>query len=224
MPPKIVDSINLGEVVALHGTSIEAAFPLFRTGRLVPGFFSNPLDDYLHFIPVKRNFEGHELCGDLADKQDDEVMYNSVWWAGNIAGRHAIQYETGHYVIDSDNIGGFHLNPIARPAISNGLASREYGNLPQDVKEDIDFVVDGLLAEGLSLERIQEILKISLMRGGVVLGIGKELLELPLELDDTAEFGRFFVRARLPQGLDARFVKYVMPVGEVEKELLSPYM
>ncbi|MEK6967047.1 MAG: hypothetical protein AABX51_00270 [Nanoarchaeota archaeon] len=220
MPIKIVDNLNLDEVVALHGTSIQAALAFQGGEPMRPKYFGGPVDEYMYFIPVKKQFIGHPLYDILQDATEFDIYHHAMRFAENAAVRDYANFEAAMFIPESLNITDFAFNPQARHAIFNGLESDYCNNLPPDVKQDIDFVVRGFLDAGLPFEKVQRILQQSILMRGVILGLGTNFLELPLEIDYTAEFGgSAFVKVKLSGGLNPSYVQCIKPVGTIESSM-----
>lgn len=200
----VKDTLIPDDTVLIHGTSIEATLDMIehgmlRSGAFPKGNYGHP--DYLYFIPYKNNMAGHPLYGSCEDFSWGTSLHNAAVWASIVGFRHALSTWLDG-AIDVETIVDLDSEEIGTLAPALGLLGQELQKKGYDTNP---------------IEMVNEAKK----RQGVLLGIGREAFELPLE---PGKFDPADICVHLPGALPMKYVNGIAPRGAYEKQQLERYL
>lgn len=205
----IKDDLDRDETALLHGTSVEAALSLLRNGSLRPEApFSDCPDiyspkDHLFFVPYPPGLKGHELYD----------RYKHLKWGDDVA-EQAISYARlnahSHYIVSNVGFWPEYL-------LEYDLTNPYLGGYQEGAKN----FESELNKRGFPSGSAVKILKKASERKGVVLGLSKDILELPIEPDkDDPEQA---IQLYAPDGLDGKYINAIIPLGKVDRQELEKF-
>jgi len=204
-------NINREHVTLIHGTSVEAACALLQKGRLVIEPFSDRLDrgypGYLFFSVHGIYFRDHPLT--------KQGLNPGTWERAVEASQsYAQQNAQEHYIVSQI---GYYSKYLADLPLARSKKFPEVEFAPQ-IDALFDFIEELKVTKGYSSKEVWRLCEQASVRKGVLLTCGVNALELKLEPPKEAIEE---VCIDLPQGLDIQYINGIIPLGEIEREVLS---
>ena len=190
------------ETVLVHGTSVEAAVHLVKTGRL-PGsdkrFTGYSHQGYLFFFPQKQVFRKHPLYSQITMELAGTELENEVEPYAKV------KAYTGYFVdqleFSSPNLAGLALDALSAPEIE-------------------DIFIDGEL-QGITRKKLLRVHSKAKERKGVIIGINSRIFKL--DIVNGFDLPGEEVAVHLPHGLTSEYVQYIHPLGKIEDSILKEY-
>lgn len=209
----IKEKYEADEVVLTHGTSVEAACALLEKERLMIEPFSERPDracpSYLYFTINGSHFKDHPFLqkGLEINTFEDAIECSRV--SGKVNGRE-------HFLVSQSGYYSEHLVSLPFTDDPEERFPKHKGPW-YEIEALLDFVQEMKAKKGFSYKESWELCEEANKRQGVILACGKNIFDLALEppVDETTE-----VRIYLPTGLDIRYIKSIMPLGEIERKVL----
>lgn len=210
----IKDELDHRDTVLIHGTSVEGTLGLLRDGVLNRDTFDGR--DYIHegylfFFPNAEMMKGHELYRPFAGLSWEESLAFGQYAAEEVAFRHHVLSLFGRYP------ASYSLSDIEETRLSlvNHL------DIPSTLTGSLELFYLDMEKLGRSRQESESLLVESAQRSGVLLGLGGEAFELPLE--EGKDDPDLEVCAYLPGGLSIRYVNAIVPLGTYEREQLRHF-
>jgi len=196
--------------VLVHGTSVEAVMGMLKEGRLKEQYFTTYPDyiyqGYLFFYPNPQRFRDHGVVAGLRQEFDAKwkaVIAKNNPYGINIGQTHFISFHTGRH---DSVLTEFNFGP--------DFAYEKHTPFQIEIFEE--------WIESTKLQRsdIMWLLDIANKRRGVLLSIDESIIDGNIELDPDDHA----MMIHLPDGLDIKYVRSIVPQGDIERKILEGYM
>ncbi len=216
----VANELKTPKVIGVHGTSVEVALAILNKGKFDTEDFSRRLDriksDSIHFVANMEHYKEYfEKLGIHHETANADYMIEAAsGWAREIAFRHYMAIQTN----DTKPLG---WHQILWAATSDLQEPIKYLNL-EDIASEYEEFVKHLKSQNISEERLNELIREGYKRKGCLIGLNERCLELKIGLGDCD--GDPEAKIIMPQrGLDLKYIRGIVPIGQVEREVLARY-
>jgi len=205
----ISDSVDPKSVL-VHGTSVEAAIRMIENGRLEQQFFTQYPDyiheGYLFFDANPQRFRNHGYVA--AFRQEFDIRWKQCQeknhpYAVSLGQSHFLSFHTGRH---HSALTEFNFGP--------DFAYEKHALY------QIELFEEWIESTELQKNDIMWLLSIANNRKGVLLCIDESIIDGNIEIDEED----FSLSIYMPDGLDIKHVRSIVPQGEVERKILEGYL
>ena len=196
-------------IVAYHGTSVEAIEMLAKTGKLLGTDWKHQLDDikvptdYVYITPLKEKFKDCPLYEKLKEREGGQIWSSQECYAEFKAFVHYLTNNLGFLPKDA-SLGDLDPEGIRRVNV---------------YKQELKKLVNEAEKHNISERNLMNILKSSWKRKGVGIGLSEKILELPIEHDPEC-LGES-LRIPVKTGLPIKYIGAIWPISDVDKRELN---
>jgi len=219
----VKDALNPSETVLVHGTSVATALQLLTEGKMTLDLYNEhpkpTFPGYLFFIHNYPMFAGHPFEQRLVDHSWETVIKIVESYAMTLGQINFFNSQVGFYQHNPE-LDEFDMDP------GKDFPPLDMHPFKQSL---LDKLFLDLESKGFSHDFVSGLLQDANKRQGVLIGTGRNIFEQDLNLEE--EFDEELkdelydsVRIHLPGGLDARYVNAIVPLGDIERKLLTPYV